>query len=189
MQASTDKFTRETLEERGLKVHLFQFLDFKLHVSQILLEDRIFFKCLVVEVLVLLVGSLSLRDIAVLCRLFQPLRQFDVLFIKFHSLLLGLLIPLMCISPLLLTLPQGIKCFLCALLSSLGSILAPPECHPCLLQLVLQPMLVPHQRIILGKQGISLLGQVSELLVQHQDSRRCLAQDSCGAVGITHPAG
>ena len=165
MEASTDELTGETLEEGGLEVQLFQFLDFKLHVSQVLLEDRIFFKCLVVEVLVLLVWPLCLRDIAVLCRLFQPLRQFDVLFIKFHSLLLSLLIPLLSIPPLLLALPQCIKCFLCALLGSLGSILAPPECHARLLQLVLQPMLVPHQRIILGKQGIPLLGQVSELLV------------------------
>ena len=129
--------------------------------------------------LVLLVGPLCLRDVAVLCRLFQPLRQFDVLFIKFHPLLLSLLIPLLCIPPLFLTLPECIKCFLCALLGSLGSILAPPQCHARLLQLIFQPMLVPHQRIILGKQGISLLGQVSELLVQHQDSRRRLTQDSC----------
>jgi hypothetical protein len=44
MQASTDKLTRETLEEGGLEVYLFQFLDFKLHVSQVLLEDSVFFK-------------------------------------------------------------------------------------------------------------------------------------------------
>ena len=109
MKASTDELTGKTLEERRLEVHLFQFLDFKLHACQVLLEDRAFFKLLVVEVLVLLlVGPLSLRDVAVLCRLFQPLRKFDVLLIKFHSLLLSLLIPLLCIPPLLLTLTQRI---------------------------------------------------------------------------------
>lgn len=101
--------------------------------------------------LVLLVGSLCLRDVGALHRLFQPLRQFDVLLIKFDPLLLSLLIPLLCLPPLPLALPQGIKCLLSALLGSLAPLLAPPERHPCLLQLVLQPVLVPHQRIILRK--------------------------------------
>ena len=49
-------------------------------------------------------------------------------------------------------------------------------------------MLVPHQRVVLRKQGITLMRQVCQLLVQHQDGGGGLPQGRAWMGGASSPA-
>jgi hypothetical protein len=111
-------------------------------------------------------------------RFFESLRELDVLVIDLGSFFLCPFVLLMHLPPFLLRLTQRILCLLCPLLSSSVCVFRPAQCYAGFFKLVLKAVLVSKQRIVLGKQPVSLGLQMCQLLVQHKDRRRSLTDDT-----------